>query len=323
MKAIVYGKYGKPDVLKMQEVDNPKIKEGCVIVEIHYTSVTAADVTMRKAETLLSRLFLGLFRPSRKILGTEFSGKVVSVGEKVKKFKNGDSVYGFTGFKLGAYAEFTCLSENASIAEIPEGISYSDAVCMADGATTALFFLSRKTQLEKGSSILIIGASGSIGTYAVQVAKNSHVSITGVCSGNNAELVRQLGADAVVDYTKENFLTSEEKWDVIFDSIGKYSYKQCRHLLNDGGRFISTRGGPGELLFGSLLNRFRKKKYICGMSVNKTRELELLNRLVENNCIHAIVDREYPLENIVEAHTYVESGHKKGNVVIKVKRNAT
>ena len=171
MKAVVYEKYGKPDVLEIREVNTPKIREDGLLVEILYTSVTAADVTMRKAETFVSRLFLGLFSPRRKILGTEFSGTVVSVGKKVKRFQNGDSVYGFTGFKLGAYSEFACLSEKSSIAKIPEGVTHSDAACLADGATTALFFLSGKTRLAGANSILIIGASGSIGTYAVQIAK--------------------------------------------------------------------------------------------------------------------------------------------------------
>jgi NADPH:quinone reductase-like Zn-dependent oxidoreductase len=225
MKAVVYEKYGKPDVLEMPEVNTPKIREDCLLVEIFYTSVTAANVYMRKTETFVSRLFLALFSPRRKILETEFLGTVVSVGKKVKRLQNGDSMYGFTGFKLGGYSEFACLSENSSIAKIPEGVTHSDAACLADEATTALFFLSGKTRLAEENSIPIIGASGSIGTYAVQIAKNSQLSITAVCSGINEKLVRQLGADTFIDYTKENFLTSEKRWDVVFDTLGRYSYE--------------------------------------------------------------------------------------------------
>jgi NADPH2:quinone reductase len=240
MKAIIYKKYGSPDVFETSNVEKPTPEANEVIIRVYATTVTTADCMMRRGDTVLSRLLLGLIRPRKKfqILGTEFSGKIEATGSKVKKFKPGDEVYAFRGFGTGCYAEYKCMSENGSLAIKPCNMSFEEAASVVDGATTALFFLKEKANIKKGHKVLINGASGSIGTFAVQLAKYFGAEVTCVCSTKNIELVKSLGADKVVDYTKEDFTRTCDTYDIIFDTVGKSSFAQSRRALVTKGKYI-------------------------------------------------------------------------------------
>jgi NADPH2:quinone reductase len=251
-------------------------------------------------------------------MGSELAGDVVSIGGKVARFKPGDRVYGFTGFRQGAYAEYACLSERASIAPIPDGLDYEQAASLADGATTALFFLLRKARLREGQRVLVIGASGSLGAYGIQVASGLGARVTGVCGGANAELVRSLGAERVVDYAKEDFADSGETYDVVFDAVGKSSFERCAPVLAERGVYLRTVGGPLDFARAALSSAFGRKKFVYAMSVDKREELAALDRLVRAGALRPIIDRRYTLGRIAEAHAYVEAGHKRGNVVVTV-----
>jgi NADPH2:quinone reductase len=247
----------------------------------------------------------------------EFAGEVESVGQEVKRFRIGDEVYGFTGFHLGAYAEYVRMPENGSLALKPTNLTYEEAAAMVDGATTALFFLRDKGQIQRGQKVLIIGASGSIGTFAVQLAKYFGADVTGVCSMTNVELVKSLGADHVVDYTREDFTQNGEIYDIIFDTVGKSSFARCKGSLTANGRYLLTNG---SMLANFLLTWWTSiiggKRMIFGLSIEKAKALALIKELVEAGTLKPVIDRCYPLEQIAEAHRYVDTGHKKGNVVI-------
>jgi len=321
MKAIVYKKYGSPIVLESLEVEKPTPKPHEVLIKVCATSVTAADCMMRRGDTFLSRILLGFTRPMNKfrILGTEFSGIVEAIGSKVKKFKPGDEVYAFRGFGTGCYAQYKCMNENGSLAIKPANMSFEEAASVVDGATTALFFLKEKANIQKGQKVLINGASGSIGTFAVQLAKYFGAEVTGVCSTRNCALVLSLGADKVVDYKKEDFAENENMYDIIFDTIGKSSFAHCRKALKSNGTYLVTVLTLSNLL-QSLITKFRqKKKVIFSMSVNKTEALNFIRIRIEDRELKTIIDRQFSLDEISDAHEYVEDGHKKGNVVIAVK----
>jgi len=230
MKAIVYTQYGLPEVLQLVEIEKPIPKDNEVLIKVQATTVTSAEGMMRRGDTLLSRLILGLQKPKKKyqILGIEIAGKIESTGKNVNRFKKGDSVYGFTGFVPGAYAEYKCLPEKASIEMMPVNLSFEEAVASVDGATTALFFLRDKAHIKAGDKVLVIGASGSIGTFAVQLARYYGAEVTGVCSTPNLEMVKSIGADKVIDYTKEDFTQNGETYDIIFDTVGKSTFAHCR-----------------------------------------------------------------------------------------------
>jgi NADPH2:quinone reductase len=250
------------------------------------------------------------------ILGTEFSGKIEATGSKVKKYKPGDEVYAFRGFGTGCYAQYKCMSENGSLTKKPVNMSFEEAASVVDGASTALFFLKEKAKIQKGQKVLINGASGSIGTFAVQLAKYFGAEVTGVCSTKNIELVKSLGADKVVDYTKEYFVETGDKYDIIFDTVGKSSFARCRKALETKGKYIST-VMTSKIVLQALLTKFgNKKKAIFAMSLNKTEALNFIRTLIEEGNLKTIIDRQYPLEELPSAHDYVEKGHKKGNVVI-------
>jgi NADPH2:quinone reductase len=275
---------------------------------------------MRRGDTFLSRILLGINKPKKKyqILGTEFSGKIEEVGNKVKKFKPGDEVYAFRGFGTGCYAEYKCMSENGSLAIKPFNMSFEEAASVVDGATTALFFLKEKANIKKGQKVLINGASGSIGTFAVQLAKYFGAEVTGVCSTKNIELAKSLGADKVVDYTKEDFTRTGDTYDIIFDTVSKSSFENCRKALKPEGKYIATVMNL-KLILQSILTKFgNRKKVIFAMSLNKSEALNFIRTLIEEGLLKTIIDRQYPLEELREAHTYVEEGHKKGNVVVTI-----
>jgi NADPH:quinone reductase-like Zn-dependent oxidoreductase len=320
MKAIVYKKYGSPDVLELSEVEKPIPEPNEVLIKVFATTVTKADCMMRRGDTFLSRILLGLIKPRKKyqILGTEFSGKIEAAGSKVKKFKPDDEIFGFRGFGTGCYAEYKCMSENGSLAKKPVNMSFEEAASVVDGATTALFFLKEKANIQNGQKVLINGASGSIGTFAVQLAKYFGAEVTGVCSTKNIELVKSLGADKVMDYTIEDFANTINTYDIIFDTVGKSSFEHCRKALSTNGKYISTVMTVKLVLQSFLTNPINKKKAIFAMSLNKTEALNFIRNLIEEGRLKTIIDMQYPFEEVSAAHAYVEKGRKTGNVVLTV-----
>ncbi len=320
MKAVVYDHYGPPEVLQVRNVPKPQPKADEVLVAIGATTVTSACGMMRRGDTVLSRLVLGLLRPRRRfrVLGTEFAGTIEAVGSSVTRFRPGDRVFGFTGFNVGGYAEYVCLRETASLALAPPRVTHHEASTLVDGPTTALFFLER-AGLKRGDKLAIVGASGSVGTAAVQLARHFGAEVTAVCSGANAELVRSLGAQHVIDYTKDDYTAGGERFDMVFDTVGKSSFSAARRALVPGGRYLLTVGGlwvPVRSLWSRL---FEARQLVFGMSVEKREALQRIREFVADGVLKPVIDRSYELGAIAEAHRYVETGRKRGNVVVTVR----
>lgn len=320
MKAIEFTEFGSPEVLRLTEVEKPTPKDDEVLIRVYATTATTADGMMRRGESLISRIILGLRKPREKfkIPGLELSGEIEETGKDVKLFRKGDQVYGFTGFDPGAYAEYKCMSENGSITIKPSNMNYGEAAAVVDGASTALFFLRDKANIQSGEKVLINGASGSVGTFAVQLAKYFGAEVTGVCSTANIELVKSVGADKVIDYTKEDFTKGNEKYDIIFDTVGKSSFSQCKSSLTKNGRYLVTTIRLITLIQTILTRFIGSRKVIFGMSIDKSEALIFIKELIETGKLKPIIDRCYMLEQIAEAHNYVENGHKMGNVIITV-----
>jgi NADPH:quinone reductase-like Zn-dependent oxidoreductase len=325
MKAIVYTRYGPPDVLELKQVEKPIPKENEILVKIKATTVTVADIRSRSftvppAFWLPARISLGLRRPKKEILGMELAGEVELVGKCVKRFKIGDQVFAASLVGFGAYAEYKCLEEDGPVAIKPANITYGEAAAIPIGARTALYFL-RKAGIESGQSVLVYGASGSVGSNAVQIAKYFGANVTGVCSTTNLELVKSLGADKVIDYTAEDFSSTDDTYDVIFEAVNKSSFSACMKLLKNNGTYINiTEPLPsGKMLWTKLTSS--KKLLLSRNSPETSEALNFLKELVEMGKLKVVIDRYYAFEEIVEAHRYVEKGHKKGNVVINVEHN--
>lgn len=317
MKAIVYTQYGPPEVLHLKEVEKPVPKDNEILIRINASAVNAADWRLRKADPVAVRLFFGLIKPKKNILGGVLSGEIEMIGSKVTRFKTGDKVFGSTGLGMGAYAEYKCLPQNAVLAVKPESITHEEAAAIPFGGTTALHFL-RKAKLENGQKILINGASGAVGTAAVQLAKHLGADVTGVCSTANLELVKSLGADRVIDYTQEDFSHNGETYDVIFDTVDKVPYSKCLKSLNKTGILLLGAAGIKDTFHGIWTSMTKNKKVFSGMVTEKTEDMVFLKQLIEAGKLKAVIDKVHPLEDMVQAHTYVEKGHKKGNVVIAI-----
>lgn len=323
MKAIEYKKYGSPDVLQLVDVEKPTPKDNEVLVKIHATTVTATECTFRQGEPFMARLFMGLFKPKIKILGEELAGEIEAIGKDVKIFKKGDQVFGTAGPGFGANAEYLCIPEDGVLAIKPNNSTYEEAAGSVDGFLTALPFLRDTARIRSEQKVLIYGASGSIGTAAVQIAKYFKTEVTGVCSTTNIELVKSLGADNVIDYTKEDFTKSDKTYDIIFDTVGKTSFSKCKGSLKQNGIFLESGIGMGvipHVLLTSMLGHKKAKIAATGLRSPKERkkDLILLKELMEAGKVKPVIDRRYPLEQIAKAHAYVDKGHKKGNVVISV-----
>ena len=296
MRAVVYERYGSPEVLELREIAKPIPKKNEVLIRVHATTVTAGDWRMRKADPFLARLFNGLFKPRRvKILGFELAGVIAEVGQNVATFKKGDEVFASCGLKFGAYAEYKCIEVNDLIALKPKNMTFEEAAAVPIGGLTALGFI-RSSGLREGDSILIYGASGSVGTFAVQIAKAVGANVTAVCSSSNIDLVKSLGAVVVIDYTQDDFTKAPATFDVVFDAVGKTSKSACKALLKTNGKYVSVTGSPKQ----------------------GTNDLLHLKELIETGKLKTVIDRNYPMEQIREAHAYVESFRKKGNVTVSV-----
>jgi NADPH:quinone reductase-like Zn-dependent oxidoreductase len=324
MRAVVYDRYGPPDVLRLEEVERPVPGEDEILVKVHATAVTRADCATRDANRrsglavmLLSRSISGLRRPRQRILGSELAGEVEAAGAAVREFAVGDQVFGSSGFRFGAYAEFTCLRESTRIAHKPAGLSFEEAASVCDGGLNALWCL-RLADLRRGQRVLIYGASGAIGTAGVQLAKYFGADVTAVCSTKNLELVKSLGADRVIDYTQEDFTRNGESYDVIFDAVGKHSFKRCKGSLKRGGSYLAT-DGLRNLVLALWTSRIGDRKVIFQIPPRYTKkDVLFLKGLIEAGRYRAVVDRCYPLEEVVEATRYVETEQKTGNVVLTI-----
>jgi len=318
MKAAVYTKYGPPDVLQLKEVEKPVPKDNEILVKIHAATVTSGDVRLRKADPFAVRTINGFIKPKNRILGVEFSGEIESIGRDVKQFKTGDKVFGSPSTGFGTYAEYKCISEEGVVALMPANVTFEEAAAVPFGGLTSLHFL-RKANIEKGQKVLIYGASGSLGTAAVQLAKNFGAEVTGISSTANLELVKSLGADNVIDYTKEDFTKNSVIYDVIYDTVGKSPFSgSVKSLKNNGYYLRAVHISPSSLARGMWTKITSSKKVIGGISEDTKKRLIFLKGLIEAGKYKPVIDRRYPLEQIAEAHRYVEGGHKKGSVVITV-----
>ena len=322
MKASVNTKYGPPEVLEIKEVEKPTPKDNEVLIKIHATTVNRTDCGFRKPEYLIVRFFSGFFKPKRKILGNELAGEIEAIGKDVTTFKPGDPVFGLSTSKFGTHAEYICIAEKGSITTKPVNMSYREAAAVCDGLMLAKN-LTRKIDFKNSPKILINGATGSIGSACVQLAKHYGAKITAVCNTRNLELVKSLGADEVIDYTKEDFTKTGQLYDVILDAVGKSSFFRCKKLLNPGGIYFSTElGYLSQNLYLALLTPiFGGKKVKFPIPTDCKEDIIFFKELIETGKYKAVIDRTYRLEEIVEATIYVETGEKTGNVVIILEHN--
>jgi NADPH:quinone reductase-like Zn-dependent oxidoreductase len=324
MKAAVTTRYGPPEVLQIKEVPTPVPGDNDVLVRIHATAVNAGDYRLRKADPYLTRIITGLRRPTRvPILGTDFAGTVESAGKNVTRFAAGDEVFGTNEFKFGAHAEYVCLPEDGLLMTKPANMSFDEASAVLFGGGTALYFL-RKAKVQEGQEVLVYGASGSVGVFTVQLAKHFGAQVTAVCSTRNLELVKSLGADEVLDYTREDFSKGGPIYDVLIETVGKAPYTRCLRALKRGGSLVLVGGSGGllsmigELIRGLAVSLIGTAKVIGGLTRVTREDMAFLKELIEAGKLRTVIDRYYPLEEIAEAHRYAEAGHKRGHVVVRV-----
>jgi NADPH:quinone reductase-like Zn-dependent oxidoreductase len=320
MKAVVYTTYGMPDVLHISEVPTPTPKDNEVLIRIHAAAVTTTDCKLRGGDKLM-RLVFGLRRPKRPILGTEFAGEIEAVGKEVQHYRLGDQVFAATGAGFGAHAEHICLPEDGALAPKPTNATYADAAAICEGGMTALPFLRDTGKIQRGHRVLINGASGAVGASAVQLAKVFGADVTGVCGPTNVDLVRSLGADSVIDYTKQDFTRTGQLYDIIFDAVGKSSFSRCKDSLKPGGVYLAT--VPSLALYAHVLRTAKlsgKTAKVAATGLRppseKAKDLRYLSELAEAGTLKPTVDRSYPMAQVAEAHRHVETGHKRGTVVI-------
>jgi NADPH:quinone reductase-like Zn-dependent oxidoreductase len=326
MKAIVYRRYGSPDVVALAEVPKPAPKDNEVLIRIHATTVTTGDWRARSLKMpagfgLMGRLAFGVFGPRKPILGTELAGVVEKAGKAVTRFKTGDEVFAFPGASFGGHAEYRIMSEDGLIALKPANLSFEEAAALSFGGTTALIFLRDKGGIKRGDKVLIVGASGGVGTAAVQIAKHLGAEVTGVCSTANLDLVRSIGADQVIDYTKENFVLRGETYDIILDTTGTTSFARCGDVLKPGGRLLLVLGSFAQALGLERPSKASGKKVIAGVASARREDMNYLASLAQAGAFQPVIDRSYPLENAAEAHAYVDTGRKRGNVVLTMRHS--
>lgn len=319
MKAAVFKNYGPPEVLHIEDRAKPIPSKNQVLIRNYATSVNSADWRIRKPNPSAVRLFFGLFRPmkSKQILGAVFAGVIEQTGEEVKKFKVGDRVFGMTGLVMGTYAEYVRIKEDGPIGIIPDKFSFNDAASIPFGASSSLHFL-RKAAISKGQTILIYGASGALGTAAIQLAKHFGAEVTAVCSAANKDLVLSIGADHHLDYNSTEFTSLNKRYDIVYETVNKLPFRDCLNYLREKGTLIMASAGISETFKGLLSNISGKHRVITGTALEKPEEIIYLQNLMMNGGIKAVIDKIYNLKDIAEAHRYVESGHKKGSVVIEI-----
>jgi len=319
MRAIINTKYGPPEVAKLMEIDKPLPKDNEVLIKVYVTTVNRTDCGFRSAEYFISRFFSGLFRPKNKTLGNEFAGVIETIGKDVTSFNKGDRVFGYNDIKFGAHAEYMTMAENEAIAIIPGNLTYKEAAPITEGGHYALCDI-RAAKIKKGQNVLIYGATGAIGSAAVQLAKYFGATVTAVCNTKNVELLKSLGADTVIDYTKQDFTKTDHIFDFVFDAVGKSSFGKCKPILNNNGIYISTElGRYSQNVFLALTTPiFSSKKVLFPIPTICKDDVIFLKELVVAGKFKPVIDRQYSLDQIVDAYKYVESGQKIGNVLITI-----
>lgn len=319
MRAIVYTEYGPPEIVKLMEVAKPVPKDNEILIKVYATTVNRTDCGFRSSKYFISRLFTGLFRPKFKTLGCEFAGEIEAIGIDILSFAIGDKVFGYNDSKCGAHADYMTLTEKDAIATIPGNLTFEEAAPITEGAHYALVDI-RAANIKNGQDVMIYGATGAIGSAALQLLKYFGARVTAVCDTKNIELIKSLGAEKVFDYTKQDFSKTDQKFDFIFDAVGKSSFGQCKPLLKEKGIYISTELGKySENIFLAIMTPLlRGKKVLFPIPVIRKEDVIFLKKLVETNKFKPVIDRKYSLEQIVEAYRYVETGQKTGNVVITV-----
>lgn len=319
MKAIVYTKYGSPEVANLMEVPKPLPKDNEVLIKVYASTVNRTDSGFRSAEYFISRFWSGLIRPKYQILGCEFAGVIEEIGKNVKEFKNGDKVFGFNDKSFGGHGEYLTIIESNALTTMPEHIGFGQAAALTEGAHYALVNI-RAVKIERGQNVLVYGATGAIGSAAVQLLKHFGAKVTAVCNTKNVELVKSLGADTVIDYQTQDFTNTESKFEFIFDAVGKSSFGQCKPLLTEKGIYISTElGKNGEnILFALTTPIWGGKKLLFPFPSITKKDVIFLKELFQKDEYKPVIDRQYKLDQIVEAYRYVESGQKTGNVIITI-----
>jgi len=315
MKAVVFTTYGPPEVLQLKEVEKPALKDNEILIRIRANAVNSGDWRIRKPDPFAVRFFFGLMKPKKQILGTVFSGEVERTGSRVLRFKVGDEVFGSAGTSFGTYAEYKSLAEDAAVALKPKNLTHEEAAVIPFGGVVALYFL-RKANIQPGQKVLVYGASGAVGTAAIQLAKYFGADVTGVCSTANTDMVRSLGADRVIDYTKEDVTRNGQTYDIIFETVNKISVPRAVRSLNKHGVLLLGAAGAPEMLQALWASATTGKKVFMGVISEKSSDMTFLKDVIEQGKMKPVIDRTYRLEQIAEAHHYVERGHKKGNVAI-------